>query len=149
MTTSVVHFLAIVLTALAMVPGGAHLLELPAKIGMDREAYFTVQQIYRGWALSGAVIFAAIAANLWAGVRRRRQPAAFRLAIAAAGLIVLSLAIFFTWTYPANQATMNWTTVTEDWAALRARWELSHALNAAIMLAAFCCSVLAALTRRD
>jgi hypothetical protein len=59
------QFLAIVLIALALVPGGAHLLELPNKIGLSQEQYFTVQGIYLGWALpAGVVLIGALAASL-------------------------------------------------------------------------------------
>ena len=47
------RFLSLFTAAIALGPALAHLLELPAKIGLPREAYFTVQQIYRagpGWA---------------------------------------------------------------------------------------------------
>lgn len=57
MALRAVQFLAIVLTALALVPAGAHLAELPNKIGLDQEAYFIVQSIYRGWALFGIALF--------------------------------------------------------------------------------------------
>ena len=59
-----VQFLAVILTALALVPAGAHLFELPNKIGLEQESYFIVQNIYRGWALFGIVLFGALAANL-------------------------------------------------------------------------------------
>ena len=45
-----VQFLAIVLTALALVPSGAHLAALPNKMAMAQAAYFVAQQIYAGWA---------------------------------------------------------------------------------------------------
>jgi hypothetical protein len=45
----VVQFLAVLLTALALVPSGAHLFELPNKIDLARDAYLTVQGIYAGW----------------------------------------------------------------------------------------------------
>ena len=64
MTFTVVRFLAVALTALALVPGGAHLFELTSKIGLPQEQYFTIQNIYRGWALFGFVWFGALAANL-------------------------------------------------------------------------------------
>jgi hypothetical protein len=41
---------ALALTAIVLVPSGAHLFELPGKIGLPRDAYFTVQGIYAGWA---------------------------------------------------------------------------------------------------
>ena len=47
----VLKILALILTAIILVPSGAHLFELPGKINLDREAYFIVQGIYYGWAL--------------------------------------------------------------------------------------------------
>jgi hypothetical protein len=46
-----VRFFAVILTALALVPAGAHFFELPNKIRLSQEQYFTVQGIYRGWLL--------------------------------------------------------------------------------------------------
>ena len=54
-----VQLAAIVLTAIAMAAGWAHLLELPNKIGLSWDDYLTVQQIYRGWALLGVVVIGA------------------------------------------------------------------------------------------
>jgi hypothetical protein len=51
MPSRLVPFAAIILTALALVPGGAHLLALPNKIGLTQADYFIVQGIYRGWAI--------------------------------------------------------------------------------------------------
>jgi hypothetical protein len=64
MALRLVQFLAIMLTALALVPSGAHLAALPNKMAMAQEAYFIAQQIYAGWALFGIVLFGALAANL-------------------------------------------------------------------------------------
>jgi hypothetical protein len=64
MALRLVLFLAIILTALTLVPSGAHLAVLPNKIAMARAAYFIAQQIYAGWALFGIVLFGALAANL-------------------------------------------------------------------------------------
>ena len=82
--------------AIVLIPSGAHLFELPAKIGMERASYFTVQSIYSGWALFGIPIIAAILANGGlAMVERRRDPAAARWAGAAAALVLASLVVFF------------------------------------------------------
>ena len=78
----VIQFLAIILTALALVPSGAHLAALPNKIGMAQAAYFVAQQIYTGWALFGIVLFGALAMNLahrsccasWADHSATRSP---------------------------------------------------------------------------
>jgi hypothetical protein len=138
-----------VLTALALVPAGAHLFELPNKIGLVQEEYFVVQNIYRGWALFGIVLFGALAANLVLAVLLRRQRAPFRLALLAFLLVAATLAIFFTWTYPANQATQNWTVVPANWQELRTRWEYAHATNAVLTFMALCALTWSALLTRE
>ena len=139
------QFAAIVLTALALVPVGAHLLELAAKISLDRPQYLTVQQIYRGWAFLGAVLIAAMLANLILAFRSRSQTMPMLLAGAAALLLAVTLAVFFTWTFPVNQATANWTAAPADWEGLRAHWEYSHAANAVLTFLALLASVVASL----
>ena len=42
-------FAALMSTAVALGAALAHLLALPNKIDLGRDAYFTVQGIYRGW----------------------------------------------------------------------------------------------------
>jgi hypothetical protein len=138
------QFLAVVLTALALLPGGAHLMALPAKLAMPEQPYFVAQQVYRGWAWAGVVIFLAIFANFAAAFLthgRRRQ-----LFTVAGLLIGTTLALFFVWTYPANEATGNWTSVPENWEQLRIQWEYSHAVNAALTFLALLCAVGAALS---
>ena len=97
---------ALGLTALIPVPSGAHLFELPGKINLSREAYFSVQQIYAGWAWFAVAIGAAILANgaLFVSEHRRDRIAA-RSALISSALIVVALVIFFSWVFPANQAT--------------------------------------------
>ena len=48
--------LAVIAVALALVPTGAHIFELPNKLGLAPQDYLTVQKIYRGWDLFGFVI---------------------------------------------------------------------------------------------
>jgi hypothetical protein len=143
------QFLAIVLTALALVPSGAHLFELPNKIGLPQEQYFTVQAIYRGWALFGGVIIAAIVVNLAVAFMLWRRGRRFLLSLAAAVILALTLVVFFVWTYPANQATDNWAAVAADWEKLRAQWELSHAANAFLTFIGFCCTTLSVVMSGD
>jgi len=89
---------ALGLTAFILVPSGAHLFELPGKINLSREAYFTVQQIYAGWAWFAVAIGAAILANgaLFVSEHRRDRIAA-RAALISSALIVVTLVIFFIW----------------------------------------------------
>lgn len=140
-----VKIAALAFTALILIPSGAHLFELPAKIGLDREAYFIVQGIYMGWAAFFLPIVAAIAANglLFARLRQTR-PAKARWALLSAILIAASLALFFAFVFPGNQATQNWTMQPENWDALRHRWEYGHAANAVLVFAAFIATAIAA-----
>ena len=142
--------LTLALTAIILVPSGAHLFELPGKIDLARDAYFTVQGIYAGWALFGTPIIAAILANgaLYMTLRRR-APQAARWALASAALIAASLAVFFIWIFPANQATANWTTIPDNWEALRWHWEYAHAANALILFAALLATAMAAASPED
>ena len=126
MSLRVVQFLAVVLTALAFVPAEAHLFELPNKIDLPRDAYLTVQGIYAGWAWFGIIDLAALILNVVLAIKLRRQRSAFSFAVAAALCFVVFFAIFFTWTFPANQATANWTTLPDDWSRLRQEWEYSQ-----------------------
>jgi hypothetical protein len=144
-----VQFIAIVLTALALVPGGAHLFALPNKIGLVQEQYFIVQSIYRGWALFGAILIPAVLANLLLAIMLRSRGAPFILALFAAFCMGATLVVFFIWTYPANVATSNWTTVPENWEQLRRQWEYSHAANALITFIAFCSVTLSVLIRPE
>jgi len=109
MVLQTTRFLGVVLTALALVPAGAHLFELPNKIGLSQEHYFIVQGIYRGWALFGLVLFPAVIVDLVLAILQRHRPAAFWLALAGFLAMAATLAIFFTWTYPANVVTSDWT----------------------------------------
>ena len=59
-----------ILTALALVPAGAHLFELPNKIGLAQDQYFIVQSIYRRL---GAVRDRAVPGVLAADARPRRS----------------------------------------------------------------------------
>jgi hypothetical protein len=73
MKVRIIQFAAAILTALALVPGGAHVLELSNKINLDQAQYVAVQQIYRGWALLGIVLIAALLANLLSAIVARSQ----------------------------------------------------------------------------
>lgn len=149
MILRVLQFCAIVLTALALVPAGAHFFELPNKIGLAQDAYFTVQGIYRGWALFGFVLFGALFFNLALTLLLAYRRRSYRLPLAAFLLVAATLAIFFVWTFPANQATANWTLTTPHWEELRRHWEYAHAVNAVLTFLALCLLTWSAVTTRD
>lgn len=143
---SFVQFLAVVLTAFALVPAGAHLAELANKINLSQDAYFTVQGIYRGWSHFGFVLFGALGSDLLLAALMRGKGHAFGLAATSFLLVAATLAIFFIWTLPANQATNNWTVIPPNWEALRAQWEYAHAAAAVLTALAFCAVTLSVLS---
>jgi hypothetical protein len=149
MGVRLLQFCAIVLTALALVPAGAHFFELPNKIDLNQQAYFTVQAICRGWALFGVALFGALFANLALTLLLafRRRP--YVLPLLAFVLVAATLVIFFIWTYPANQATSNWTLPTPNWTTLRLHWEYAHAVNAVLTFVALCLLTWSAVRARD
>jgi hypothetical protein len=57
--------------------------------------------------------------------------------------------VFFTWTYPANQATADWTVVPDDWRELRRHWEYAHAANAVLTFLALCAATLSTVPTRE
>jgi hypothetical protein len=118
------------------------------KMALGRERYFVVQSIYQGWAWLGIILILAITANTVLAIRVRRQTGPMLCAAASAAIICVTLAIFFTWTFPANQATANWTIQPADWQALRSHWEHSHAVNAALTFVALCETTASALFRQ-
>ena len=138
----IIQTLTVVLTALALIPGGAHVAELPAKLSLDREQYFVVQQIYRGWALFGAVIVAAFFANLLTAVVLWRRDEPFGFFAIACLVIAASLGTFFIFVYPTNLATSNWTEIPMNWQELRTRWEFGHMAGAALIFVALCSAAL-------
>ena len=140
-------FASIVLTALCLGPAMAHLLALPNKLRLSRDAYFTAQQIYRGWAWLGTVIAAAILVTLVLAILERRRAPLGLGAAAALSCLVAAQVVFWVFTFPANQATRNWTVIPENWMQLRLRWEYSHALGAFLTLAALVVLVLSVTTR--
>jgi hypothetical protein len=148
MATRIVAFFALVFTALALVPYGAHLFSLPNKIGMTQEHYFIAQRAYDNWALMSLILFPALLFNMGlAGALRADHPAFF-LAVAGCVVMASTLAVFFAFTYPGNVATQNWTVAPANWEYLRTRWEYSHAANAVLTFLSFCCIALAAIFKR-
>jgi hypothetical protein len=145
MALALARFSSLLFTALAMAPAVAHLLELPNKIGLSRDEYLTVQQIYRGWALLGVVVFGAWISTLTLAVLSRRRRSELKFALAAFLSIVGTQVVFWTFTYPMNARTMNWTVLPEGWEAMRLQWELSHAASAILNLVALVMTILCVL----
>jgi hypothetical protein len=140
-------FLSLLFTALAMAGGFAHLFELPNKIELSAQDYLTVQQIYRGWALLGIVVFGSLLSILVFTWKVRKHSKVFRYALTALLSIAGTQIVFWVFTYPVNQQTADWTVLPENWLQLRDRWEYSHAASAILDLIAFLALISASLSK--
>ena len=139
------RFFSLLFAALALAPALAHLLELPNKIGLSRDDYLTVQQIYRGWSLLGFVVFGALLSTLVLAIMVRRRSREFVFTLVAFLCIAGTQVVFWALTFPVNQQTHNWTVLPENWMALRTQWEYSHAASAVLNLVAMIALILSAL----
>ena len=92
--------IALGLTALILIPSGAHLFELPGKMRLERVAYCILQSIYVGRAWF-AVPILAIVANIALSFAERRQSPAATSALVSASLTALGLGVFFAFVFPA------------------------------------------------
>lgn len=147
MGLKIARFFSLLFVALVLAPALAHLLELPNKIGLSREEYLVVQQIYNGWQLLGIVIYGALLSTLALTIMVRHQPKVFGLTLAAFLCLLAAHVLFWIYTFPANQETLYWTVLPENWMVLRAQWEYSHAAGAVLNLIAFIMLVLSVLVR--
>jgi len=145
---SILSFLALVLTAIALIPAGAHVFEMAAKMKLGRDAYFVAQGLYRGWTYFGIAsaggLLAALANAALPGDRRDKL-----LSLFAAIMIAASLAIFFAYVYPANRITQNWTAIPANWKNWRYQWEWGHVVSAVCTFLAFLALAWLAATKKQ
>jgi hypothetical protein len=94
-------------------------------------------------------LFGALFANFALTLLLAFRRISYTLPLLAFLLVAATLAIFFIWTFPANQATINWTLPTPNWQALRTHWEYAHATNAVLTFIALCLLTWSAVTTRD
>jgi hypothetical protein len=149
MTRNLAFFIALIATAIALGAALAHLLELPNKIHLPADQYFVVQKAYRGWNRLALLLLGELASMTWLTILYWAQPAVRWPVIAALACLVAAQAIFWTFTYPANFATSNWTHIPANWQALRSRWEYSHAAGALFQVGAMAALIIAVLSRRS
>lgn len=104
-----------------------------------------VQRIYAGWWLFGIPIIAALLLTAIQTAMLRSNRGAFLLPLSALICLAATQAIFWTFTYPMNVASNNWTVMPDGFEAARQQWEYSHAVNAVITFGAFAAITLAVL----
>ena len=158
---NVLQILTLILIALVMVPALAHVLELPGKLRLAKEAYFTVQPIYYpGFTIIGACEPAAIVSTLVLLVLTPRESNAFWLTLVALLALIGVHAVYWLFTHPVNNFSQQSERLSTagsgffslgstskragqgepdvvDWIAMRDRWEYSHVARAGLAALSF------------
>ena len=134
---NLLRFVTIIFAVITLGALLAHLFELPGKMRLSKAEYQAVQGIYSGWAWLGIFEIGAILLTIIWTISERKNKKIFPGLIGASALFIVSLVIFFMFTYPANQATTNWTILSQNWKKLRKSWEYSHGLRAVLNLTGF------------
>jgi MFS family permease len=145
---NLIRFLAMLFAAISLCAAMAHLLELRVKINLSKENYQVVQGIYSGWQWLGIFeIGAIILTMIWIIIDRKLK---YKFSFLITGLIcfILSIIVFFVFTFPTNQETLSWTNLPNNWDELRKTWEYSHAIRASLSLFGFSFLVLYLLKRQ-
>lgn len=128
-------------------PALAHAFELPVKMSLQRDDYFVVQQIHRGWDKFAFVLGVQVIALLATAFLARRQRRVLIPTILAIVFVLGAQVLFWTYTHPVNVATANWTAQTDNWVQLRRQWEYSHLAGAGLQVLAMACLIVAVVSR--
>ena len=138
-TSNVIRLSALFFSMITLSALIAHLLALPGKIHLPAQEYLTVQSIYRGWGWAWLGVFelgALVLTVVWT-IQEYHHSEEFAYLFTAASCLLVSTAVFFLFTFPANRATDNWTRLPLHWQELRSQWEYSHAVRAVLNLVSF------------
>jgi hypothetical protein len=137
--------LVALLTGLAF----AHVLELPAKIQYEAAMYIALQKsLYVQWGpphIGGVLEPTTIIATAFTAFFGRKSKRGLWLPLGAlTALLIAFPVVFFLLVAPANAAFQATTlpSIPENWTALRANWELGHAIRFALQFSALSLLVL-------
>ncbi|MBO0710615.1 MAG: DUF1772 domain-containing protein, partial [Acetobacteraceae bacterium] len=127
-------------------------MEQPGKLRLDGPAWLTVQQnLYVAFGPFAAIVEPLSILLMWClVVLLRGQPGRRGLALFAALSASIGLVVWTSVVSPMNARLNGWTAATlpADWTATRARWELGHAIHAALFGAAFSALIIEAVLPR-
>jgi Anthrone oxygenase len=155
------QIVAVMLAAVALVPALAHALELPGKMRLAKEEYFSAQTIYYpGFTVAGVAEPLALIATAGLLAHTPRGGLGFWLiALALIGLIGMQ-AVYWLFTHPVNKVWVQPQSLgvagsgffslgspdadaASDWRNLRDRWEYSHLMRACLSATSFMALVVA------
>jgi uncharacterized membrane protein len=146
--TNLIRFLTVLFSAITLSALMAHLLEFPVKINLSKEDYQTVQGIYSGWKWMAIFeIGAVVLLGIWL-IFGNELKNVLPFLLLALVCFILSFVVFFVFTFPANQETLNWTSLPAHWDEIRHKWEYSHVSRALLSLSGFCFLIVALLKNR-
>lgn len=144
---------ALLLTALTMGLEFAHVLEWPRKQHYSGPLYVRLQESLYVWFgdLGGVLYVLAVLATVGSAILSRHRPGACAWVASAAGAQVVALVSFLTVVYPVNlRLPVNGDgAVPPDWAGLRDRWELGHAIGFLLFAASFVLLIIPLLRRAE
>ena len=130
------RIITVVSVAIYLIPEGAHFFEMFNKSKLAPGEYMIVQRIYNGWALFGVAIVLALGCTLFHAIAMWRHPWSRRLSLASFASLIGTQAIFWSFIYPMNSLTENWTAMPDNFEAVRRQWECAHATSAGATLLA-------------
>ncbi len=129
------------LVALTLGMTFCHVMEMPGKLRLDGATWLTVQHnLYVAFGTVGAVIEVLAILLTWVVVAQARgRRSAFPWTVAAGLSVTAGLAVWIAVVAPVNAALSTWTpaTLPPDWSSYRDRWEIGHALHAALLALGF------------
>jgi hypothetical protein len=136
-------FVTLLLAALGLTMGAAHLLELPARMQYDPQLYMQVTSgtyLYFGLVGAPVQVLALLCSAVLAWLVRGR--AGFRWALAGAVCLALSILLWFLRVQPVNAAWADAlragpADAVQAYAQLRSRWEYGHVVAFAAWLLGF------------
>jgi hypothetical protein len=144
------QIVAVILTAVALVPAMAHALELPGKMRLEKDRYFAVQTIYYpGFTVAGFGEPLAAVATFVLLVMTRQGSVAFWLTLAALVCLVAMQIVYWIFVHPVNKLWLqgerlgragsgffSFASATDvgvqDWKRSRDRWEYAHVTRAVL-----------------
>jgi Na+/melibiose symporter-like transporter len=135
----------LILVVVAMVPAWAHVLELPGKLRLTRDAYFAIQPIYSPeFTIASFSEPLAIISTLVLVAVTPRASADFWWTLAALFGVIGMHAVYWLFTHPVNNFWLQGESVSRQndalpphWTELRDRWEYSHVVRAGLAFVSF------------
>ena len=135
------RFITIILTALLMTMGFAHLWQMPTRLTYDGSLWFTTLNMYQQFGPGGPGPFieiGAIVSTIVLLFLLRDHRMASVLALVAAISLLAAFAAWWVLVHPVNVEMLNWTaeSLPANWMEYRDRWEYAHAARAVFQLIA-------------